>query len=90
MARNPFRNPMLASCYGDVLKAARDNFSRLYASPVLQAHKGRLMGPNRPYRGGSTLHHAFWNGYLSDRPATVPGSMAHAAWRAGKDFRPKG
>lgn len=86
MMRVPFKNPMLASCYADVSKAARDNFSRLYLSP--QVTRGdRTHGPNKPYRGGSTLHHAFWNGFASDRPATVPGSMASAAWKAGRVFR---
>ena len=80
-----FKEPLLARCYDDVAKAARDNFSRLYLSP--QITRSNRPGPNRPYRGGSTLHHAFWNGFLSDREATVRGSMAYAAWAAGKDFR---
>lgn len=83
-----FKNPMLAGCFADVSKAARDNFSRLYVAPVLfKRGYERTHGPNYPHRGGSTLHHAFWNGFKSDRPATVRGSMAYAAWRAGQEFR---
>lgn len=85
MARNPFRDPMRRRTFDDVLRAARDSFSSLYYGKT-------PLGPRHPTRG-STLHHAFWNGWNMARGAaprrdcTVAGSLARVAFNAGEAFR---
>ena len=72
---NRFKNPQLRKIYDTMIELAADPSSELF-----NAHGLR--------RSGGSHRNAFWAGYDGITPTwVVPGTMGHACWRAGQDFR---
>lgn len=80
-----FKTPALQQMYDTCLRLAADNFSEFYYSkPQGRGEIGA--GPRWP-REGATHRHHFWNGWKGARASHVSGSLVHAAYRAGQDFK---
>jgi hypothetical protein len=80
-----FRTPQLQVMFETCLRLAADNFSEFYYSKPLGPDRV-VYGPRWPRRGAAHRHH-FWNGFLGGRASFVTGSLVHAAYRAGQEFR---
>jgi hypothetical protein len=85
MTRPRFQTPQLQFMYDACLRLAADNFSEFYYSkPLARGDVGP--GPRWPHEGATHRHH-FWNGYKGARATHVQGSLVHAAYEAGRQFR---
>lgn len=70
-----YRNPQMQRAFDGVLAAAR-------------AHDRALFSEGGGMRRGSSQACGFWDGYLGKKAHTIqPGSLASAAYAAGKQFK---
>ena len=70
-----YKNPQMQRAFDGVLAAAR-------------AHDKALFSEDGGMRRGSSQACGFWDGYLGKKVHTIqPGSLASAAYAAGKQFK---
>jgi hypothetical protein len=75
-SRTQFKNPSLQGTYQACLDAVADQTSNFWWN-------------GKPSRGDG-LRSAFWSGYDGQPSRYVRGSLAYAAWAAGRDHERKG